>query len=309
MNPIAGGFKHLAKHHRELLSILEQSKDRPEVDFEWKVIKTTSPGHASLISKEIGLSCEEETIVFLMGGDGTSMEFCTGLMSLPLSKRNNLWLFRVPMGTGNDGLDANTFKESLVGLLHKEDHKELGTIKIDGPKLETQYAFNIGTVGLDAFVTHMTNIMKSRIPGNFYKIAVDLSTIFYDLFVSIRPMEISVKTLDGIKEIKDRFLFACMGVTGNRTYGNQMKILPDQNNFLAVNWGSILRRIMIKGAFYTGAHRNIKETNFYESEEITIQYDGRILLNRDGDTLWINKENFPLTMKIVPSGIRVLDIT
>jgi len=308
LNPVAGGFSHLGKYHSQLEKKLQELESLQSRDFKWEVIQTEAPGHGAIIAQELGNRVTGDEMVILMGGDGTSMEFCSGLMQVPLVKRSRLLLFRVPMGTGNDGLDAVDFQRALDGLVTADDHQELPAVKIEPQGMDTQYAFNIGTIGLDAFVTHMTNLIKKYTPGSFYKVMVDFTTLFYDLFVKIRPMDIRIQTQEGEKSFHDRVLLMCMGASGYRTYGNQMKILPDSHNLLAVGWASILRRILVKGTFYTGEHRNIPEAHFYETESVEVSYEGKILLNRDGDTLWLNKENFPLRFSVIPSGISVLKI-
>ena len=42
------------------------------------------------------------------------------------------------------------------------------------------YAFNIASIGVDAYVVYLTNTVKKKLPGNFYHFCVPLSGIIYD---------------------------------------------------------------------------------------------------------------------------------
>jgi hypothetical protein len=148
-------------------------------------------------------------LLITAGGDGTSLEALSILYHAPAVVRSNAAVLRLPMGTGNDGADSPQLATALellikpsriehspalrlitrlktqsafseqkpqaaenAAITEKADRLHSGEIIADshihspkGPFL----AFNILSVGLDAFVTHMTNKMKGKLPGDFYK--------------------------------------------------------------------------------------------------------------------------------------------
>ena len=285
-------------------------KKLQSVNIEIKVIKTEFQGHAEGIAKNIieaNESLDQKCLIILLGGDGTSMEFCKGIMNSKSKVIDNLILFRMPLGTGNDGLDATSFDEGLDILENNNQLSNLNAIEMKPRGLDPEYAFNIGTVGLDAYVTHMTNKLKKIMPGSFYKVMIDFSTLFYDKIVGVEKMNVNIwKKGKHVSVINEKFLFVCVGTSGNRTYGHLVKILPGKENVCILKNPSLLRKLQIKGLFLKGEHVHLPEVQMFEADKIEIDYNTKILLNRDGDSIWLKRENFPLIFNIVKTGIKVL---
>jgi len=134
-------------------------------------------------------------LIITAGGDGTSLEALTSLYQAPAELRGDFVILRLPMGTGNDGADAWEVDKALDLLLEpsaltRQRAVRLTTATGKGPFL----AFNILSVGLDAFVTDMTNKMKGKLPGDSYKLWVDVSSLLYDRLYKVDYIDVRAGT-------------------------------------------------------------------------------------------------------------------
>ena len=75
----------------------------------------------------------------------------------------------------------------------------------------------------------MTNKMKGSLPGDFYKLWVDIASLLYDRIYTVGPLDIRyVDDAAGEgKSLRETTLLLAMGASGYRTYGSNKRILPD----------------------------------------------------------------------------------
>jgi diacylglycerol kinase family enzyme len=217
------------------------------------------------------------------------------------------------MGTGNDGADAAEPGGALDLLIKPADIVKARTLRLltssgKGPFL----AFNILSVGLDAFVTHMTNKMKGRLPGDFYKLWVDLAALFYDRIYTVGPLD--VRSLDGEgRELPEGtfrrdILLLAVGAGGRRTYGSGKKILPDGRNVCALRQMPLLRKLALKGLFNTGAHAGKPEAALFNAARVEFSGLHPVLAQMDGETVLLGPEDFPAAIELSPPLIPVLKL-
>jgi diacylglycerol kinase family enzyme len=255
-------------------------------------------------------------LIITAGGDGTSLEVLSVLYHASAAVRSNLAVIRLPMGTGNDGADSPDLAAAL-GLLIKPAHVELtpalqlltapgGPASTQGPFL----AFNILSVGLDAFVTHMTNKMKGKLPGDFYKLWVDIASLLYDRLYKVGCLD--VKALDGTGRealsLREKILLLAVGASGHRTYGSQKKILPDDRNVCAVRQMPLLRKVALKGLFTTGKHIDKPESILCRASRVEFSGEHPILAQMDGETVLLKPEDFPAAIVLTDPVIPVLKL-
>jgi diacylglycerol kinase family enzyme len=302
-------------------------------------IPTQGPGHAVKITQALLAEAEgpvaakaaEKTdssgkpfyLIITAGGDGTSLE---GLQTLYLAKpalRSRFAVLRLPMGTGNDGADAAELADALellVGPVKLELSRGLklstATGKTWSPAVSADagavppvpfLAFNILSVGLDAFVTHMTNKMKGKLPGDSYKLWVDIASLLYDKLYKVGPME--VKGYDGKKEtasFTEKVLLCAMGVRGHRSYGSHKLILPDDRNVCVMKQMPLLRKVALKELFNTGGHVDKPESILWNADRIVITGVNPILAQMDGETVLLTKEDFPAVIELTEPAIQIL---
>ena len=345
-NPAAGGFtrKNIAEKHEEVLKRkAEAAAEKPQLckDFSIKVYETERAGATATfvqsLVKEAALSEVEgeEYLIVTAGGDGTSLEVQTALAHIAFDLggeysdlvKNKLTILRLPFGTGNDGSDGWSLEESLALLEEKAHFACQRAVRVNcrqGSELPSfeyshndeslsanppWYAFNIASIGIDAFITHMTNRTKSHLPGNFYKIWIDLACMFYGVKYKSGTAKITAFDKDGaeIAKLESGIVFCLLGVSGHRTYGSHQKILPDDRNVCITKNMPLITKLMLKEKFKSGKHTGNKYAFLCSAEKIEIQYDCPILVQMDGEVHLVGAENFPLTFERTEPVIRIIE--
>jgi diacylglycerol kinase family enzyme len=313
-NPRAGGFTrprigrgHLAD--MALLNAEASSLETRRSGVSLALHLTERRGHAYEMSRALLEAPRSDAVLLLIaaGGDGTSHEIQSAMMETDAARRADAVVLRLPMGTGNDGSDGRTLIASLDRLLKPSRIVPMRAIRISAPGIEgARFAFNIASVGLDAYVTHMTNKLKGFLPGDSYKLWLDIASVFYDKTFKVEEMDVRYRCGDGERTRKLPYELVAMGVTGHRTYGSNVLILPDDDNVCAVRKTSIARKIAIKGAVAKAAHRGMEEIEFFRADRVEIRYGGRVLTQFDGETILLEPGNFPFVMELTEPAIRAI---
>jgi diacylglycerol kinase family enzyme len=338
-NPVAGGFtmrSRLKKCRNALDQCLTEALKNPlRKDCEpartaslpgmqagtgansaaaYGLVQTTGHGSAAKYAEELIEEVKTNNapfyLVIIAGGDGTSLEVLSVLYQAPKEVRSNMAILRLPMGTGNDGADSPDLVDALM-LLIKPSRVEFnpavrlltapdGPVALSGPHL----AFNILSVGLDAFVTHMTNKMKGMFPGDSYKLWVDIATLFYDRLYTVGFLD--VKADSGKISFREKLLLLAVGASGHRTYGSQKKILPDDRNVCAVKQMPLLRKLALKGLFTSGDHIGKPEAILFNAHRVEISGNCPILAQMDGEAILLQPKDFPVTIELTDPLIPVI---
>jgi len=285
------------------------------------LVQTEGPGYAAKITASIikEISTDDKNSFYLIitaGGDGTSLEVLSVLYQTSAEIRSNLAVIRLPLGTGNDGADANNLASALDLLIKPTCIKMMPALQLvtspEGPavKKSPYLAFNILSVGLDAFVTHMTNKMKGKLPGDFYKLWVDISSLLYDRLYKVDILDVKVTDRQSGEEklLNEKILLLAVGASGHRTYGSQKKILPDDRNVCAVKQMSLFRKIDLKGLFTTGAHVDEPESILFNAHRVEITGKYPILAQMDGESVLLKPEDFPVAIELTEPVIPVLKL-
>jgi len=322
LNPAAGGFIIKSKwesHLKTLKKYQQKAQDNPKRQVYKNVILnlTEGAGSAAKITKSFIERAEKDSIPFYLiisaGGDGTHREVMNSLFVASASVLKNIAVLRLPMGTGNDGSDSPTLAGALDLLLNPV-HTEFvpavqlataqnGSLKCDKQDL---LAFNILSVGLDAYVTHMRNLKKGAVPGNRFKFWVDMAALFYEHSYKVDYFDVRAFD-DKNKELmffKEKLLLLAMGVSGKRTYGSQQNILPDNRNICGIKKMPFFRKLKIKGQVLKGKHINNHDALLFNAHRLEINYSQPILAQMDGETILLHPDDFPavisLTSPIIP---------
>ena len=292
-------------------------------------IPTERPGSAADIARALVDMVTSSTVItaapfYLLitaGGDGTSLEALSVLFHAPAAVRAHIAVLRLPMGTGNDGADSPNLARALDLLIQPSRIEYTPALRLipaqGGPAAvaaaaaKSPYlAFNILSVGLDAFVTHMTNKMKGKLPGDFYKLWVDIASLLYDRLYTVDFL--NVRTLDGqgreVRSFREKLLLLAVGASGHRTYGSQKKILPDDRNVCALRQMPLLRKLALKGLFSTGSHIDKPEAILFNAHRVEFSGSHPILAQMDGETILLQREDFPATIELTEPLIPVLKV-
>jgi diacylglycerol kinase family enzyme len=214
------------------------------------------------------------------------------------------------MGTGNDGADAPELSAALERIIEPSKIAlarglQLTTsTKGKGPFL----AFNILSIGFDAYVTDSTNKMKGRLPGDSYKLWVDVASVFYDKFYDVGPMYVTAFDKDGrqVQSLHESVLLMAVGVSGNRTYGSHQRVLPDERNVCLVRQMPLLRKLAFKNLFAKGGHTGMPEANFFNASRVEFHGAYPILAQMDGEAVLLKKEDFPCAITLTEPVVQVL---
>ena len=316
-NPHAGFFKRQTTVQKILLELEQKLNDLrrryPRRRVEINTVHFTEyPGHARVITEQI-LDKEEkarsgiEHLLIACGGDGTSNEICTALVGAGSSVLDRLKLLRLPLGTGNDVADASTFTEAYELILGSQRTVKTGATQVTTGAGSSLYSFNVGSIGLDAYIVGLTNRFKRVIPGDAYKVMVDLGSLFYEQRVHPGRMDIRIHGSNGVTEL-DGFVpsMVIVGISGRRTYGGHMSVLPGAENVCVVGGMSVWKKIRSKKKFYAGRHGELAEVRFYDARQVDISYSGRMPLQLDGELVWLESGDFPISLRVLPPRIKVL---
>ncbi len=320
VNPQAGALLH-SRRARKLLAILEGAHRRrgehsPRRPVRVAVWTTEFPGHEKQILSHLATSDPlgpgDLRLVVTAGGDGTSRGTLISALSLDPSLLERTLFFRLPLGTGNDAADSPDWSAALEVLGGGNDQvgvRPLPLIEVRTPGQPVHFSFNIASLGLDAFVSDLTNRLKAWFPGNSYSLMVDLATLFYESFVRVVPATLELtKGRQVSLRWTDAFLLAALGTTGRKTYGAGKKILPDHDNFCLAGRQNLFEKLGLRTPFYQGTHRGRPGIHLASGDTLTVSSPVRLPLQMDGEVLWLEPSDFPLTMTIVDRGVKVLSL-
>jgi len=331
-NPTAGGFvmRSRWKKCRQVLQACRQAAraNPPRKDCAPAMtamfagcVPTERPGSAADITKALVGMVDSSTPFYLLitaGGDGTSLEVLSVLYHAPAAVRARIAVLRLPMGTGNDGADSPDLARALNLLIQPsriEYTPALRLIPAQGGRAAAEsknpyLAFNILSVGLDAFVTHMTNKMKGKLPGDFYKLWVDIASLLYDRLYTVDFLDVRALDEQGgeVRSFREKLLLLAVGASGHRTYGSQKKILPDDRNVCALRQMPLPRKLALKGLFSTGTHIDKPEAILFNAHRV--EFSGRypMLAQMDGETILLQREDFPAAIELTEPVIPVLKV-
>jgi diacylglycerol kinase family enzyme len=320
-NPKAGGFKRprfAARRKRELQQVVTLASALPLRNKEVQVHlnRTERCGHASAIAQRVLERSEangQDSIHIIMtaGGDGTSLETAERLLHLPVDQKDRFALLRLPLGTGNDGSEGRDLVVALGRFLNPLKFERRAAVQVrpsaEGGKAPL-WAFNIASVGLDAYVADKTNRLKSIFPGDSYKFWVNVATMLYDRAYKVIPMGLKAWDDDGklVKESEEKRLFVAMGASGHRQYGSNKRILPGDENIVTVCQTSLFRKLLVKGPIETGRHDAVREVEHFTAAKIELRYEEKIPLQCDGEADELARCDFPLVMERIPDLYNVI---
>ena len=328
MNPVAGGLAQ-AIRRRKHIAALEAVTPAPQgtvaaalpetggalpapglLPFELHITKEA--GNTEVIAAEVMSQDHgnERVLVLLCGGDGTYSQFLDVCLQAGPEALKQFSFMRLPLGSGNDGADARDLVHATEIISKTGQVVPSRGVGVSPQGLPTRYAFNITSVGIDAYVTYMTNKLRKRLPGDTYKLVADLSTLFYDRIYGVGEMKVQVERVgkQPTEELRGQFMLFAVGVSGYRCYGDHKWVLPDEHNVCAIKLDNMTlsRRLDLKKRLYAGDHVHHENTEMLGVRKATIEYDRVIPLQLDGEGVWLKPENFPLSFELTEPLLSVL---
>ena len=255
---------------------------------------TNKAGDAAVIAGECIANGTDA--VAIIGGDGSVQEVA-GTMA-----RTGVPLGIVPAGSGNDliaslydykGFDPVYFVEKIIG----GETRCIDVIKCTVAN-DIYHFVNIGSVGLDAEIVHKADDFKKV----FRRFAYIVSTV-YNAF-TYKPGRLSVES-DALNYDGNLSLTA---ICNGGVYGGGFKIAPSavvDDGFITlcvVKPLSKLKILMLFPSVLSGKHTELKEIDFYDIKKVTINYDGIIKVNLDGN---IFDYKGPAVFEIEPGALKI----
>ncbi len=328
-------------------SVLQEASAEPECveSIDYIVFSTEYAGHAKDLTQSVVTQliasdeADTESLIVTAGGDGTSLEVQTALFKEAMQGpkhndaiMNHITILRLPLGTGNDGTDGHKIEETIAllrgGLVFANERavriypeKEPSDAEIlesaggkdpakygDPDFLPPWYAFNIASLGLDAYVVYMTNTVKKKLPGNFYHLCVPLSGFTYDKTFPITTAKIEMFGKDDEKteELNIPITLMAFGASGHRVYGGGHKVLPDSCNLCVAPKISLWNLIKENHRFVDGSFKGTPIASLHTVEKVRLSYTNSILMQCDGETVMLSPAHFPLIIELTDPCLRVL---
>ena len=349
-NKTAGCFTNSKKSLRlknYFSSVLAEIQSQPEctASVSYKIFSTEYAGHAKDLTQSVVAQLiasdepDSENLIITAGGDGTSLEVQTALFKEAMlgpkhndAIMNHITILRLPLGTGNDGTDGHKIEETIELLkgglvfandravrIYPEKEPDDAAIRACGKDPANYcdvnfrapwYAFNIASIGLDAYVVYMTNTVKKKLPGNFYHLCVPLSGLVFDKDFPTGTLRVEFYNKEEkTGELSLSLMLMAFGASGNRVYGGGHKVLPDSNNLCIapkISLGTLLKE---NHRFVDGSFKGTKLATLHTVEKIRLFYDKPVLMQCDGETVMLSPAHFPLIFELTDPCLRVLKPT
>ena len=285
---------------------IEKVLERRNVSFQ--VFFTKGPGHAAEIANKLGQQNEgKETVIGVVGGDGTIHEVMNGISCHP-----HLKIGFIPGGSGNDfsrgfriprnPLDALDFFLRLAGEnpvfidMGKISHKESG---------EIFFINNMGA-GFDAFVA--TKVNHSPLKKVLNRLSLGKLTYVYVMLKHLFTYRCTQLTLliDGRKHKIDNAWFVT--VSNQPYFGGGMKIAPQANtqdglmDITVVHNLARWKLLFLFATVFWGKHLGLKEVATFKGKEISIISDQEIYVHAGGE--YVGKT--PVSISVFPKKAPIL---
>ena len=226
------------------------------------------------------ISCDDDCIVILTGGDGTLHHFVNDTRGLKIKQK----IYYYGAGSGNDFLNDLGKERGDAPFDIKEYISDLPIVRVNGK--EYRFVNNVG-YGIDGYACEKGDEIRANTnkPINYTTIAI--KGLLYDF----TPRNATV-TIDGVtKEYKKVWLAPAMN---GRFFGGGMMITPEQDrldpegklSFAIAHDLSRARIIPIFPEIFKGTHvRHTKYIELVKCDEVTVKFDSPCALQIDGETI------------------------
>jgi YegS/Rv2252/BmrU family lipid kinase len=239
-----------------------------------------------------------------VGGDGTLNEVINGLV-VDGRADPDVKLGLIPGGTGSDfgrgiGLPRDPLEAALHLLKATPCWFDVGQITCKlGERTNTRYFINVAGLGFDGAVCDRVNRSSKALGGTIPYFSSLLVTLF-----AYRNKHVHW-TLDG--QSRDEVLNSVI-VANARYFGGGMYISPnsktDDGLFHVItlgDWGKPEFLVAVPRV-YNGTHLTHHKVKEYVGREVTVEADGRMFLQAEGDLFG----EAPAAFKLLPHALQVL---
>lgn len=240
-------------------------------------------------------------LVITLGGDGTH----NAVMQAGYRVSRDLLYLRLPLGSGNDAVPMGTLEEVFAALEEPITPRWIPSIEVWTARGRQYRGFNVASLGIDAWVTALHHRLRRRLPGNTYRIIATPALLFYESIVKLQDMTVMLE--NGADITGRRVMIVALGVSGHRTYGDHIAVLPDHRNLCVLFHAGLRGKLAMKKRLLEGTHTTGEYSHMAETTGVEIRYNGRIPLQVDGEAVWLEREDFPVTLRLQQQTVQTIE--
>lgn len=269
-------------------------------EVEW----TRAPRDAERIARE-GVRAGIERIV-VAGGDGTTSEVVSGLLSAQLG--NYAEVAPLPLGTGGDMLRTlgvpRQLDRALEGIAAGNSRKvDAGRVRYTdrGGRQRTAHFLNVTSFGVSGLITELVNRATKAFGGRVSFLLGTLRGI-----ARYQPEEVRIRVQGEL--VHDGPLVLGTAANG-RFFGGGMHVAPRAEpadglfDVVVVPGFSKARLLRELPRIYRGTHLEVPEVSLHRGQHIEAEAaPGRVWVEIDGEPLGM----LPASIEVLPAAISVL---
>ncbi|GAB6189021.1 diacylglycerol kinase family lipid kinase [Marinitoga arctica] len=296
VNPHSFGSKAI-----KLWPIIKNNLENKGFDFNYKLTK----GKMHAYKLTIDAIKEGYRYIIGVGGDGTINEIVNGLFNQKYINLLDVVIGLIPTGTGNDwgksiGIPNNYIE--AIDIIKKNNiiTQDVGRVEYyEGEKKKERYFINISGMFFDAIVTRNTNISKDKNKSGSFSYLLNLITTLF----KYSSQKAIIKIDDKI--IREKIFSMAVGIC--KYSGGGMMMLPNAlyNDGLfditIINEVPKLQVIKNIKKIFDGTFINLKWVKQFRGKSVTIDSEGKIYLEVDGESLG----HSPFKFNILQNSLRV----
>lgn len=283
--------------------VIEPELIKRRVDYE--CFRTTYPGHAVKLVREITSDHQEHTLAVL-GGDGTVNEVINGICDI-----GKVTLGYIPTGSSNDFARGMKLPQdpvkALEVILNPGEIKKMDVGLLTRAGKERRFAVSTG-IGFDAAICHQAAVSKLKVLLNRLKlgkltyVGIALNRLFHD-----KPVTAEVRLDNGETKQYQKVYFAA--AMNNPYEGGGFYFCPDAENddgqldvIIISNLPKLVVLLLLPTA-YKGWHVHFPGISVIRCQKVCIRTERALAVHTDGEPVFLRKE---IKAELLKEQIRVI---
>lgn len=270
--------------------VIEPELIKRRVDYE--CFRTTYPGHAVKLVREITSDHQEHTLAVL-GGDGTVNEVINGICDI-----GKVTLGYIPTGSSNDFARGMKLPQdpvkALEVILNPGEIKKMDVGLLTRAGKERRFAVSTG-IGFDAAICHQAAVSKLKVLLNRLKlgkltyVGIALNRLFHD-----KPVTAEVRLDNGETKQYQKVYFAA--AMNNPYEGGGFYFCPDAENddgqldVIIISNLPKLAVLLLLPTAYKGWHVHFPGISVLRCRQVSVRTERALAVHTDGEPLFLRKE-------------------